>query len=376
MKLCCVQRHHIIACATRGKSQGETYRLLQEVYGDDSLSRSTCRRWYVRACQGVTSCQDLERPGRESTARNLANVRAVQQVVEADRHATVRQVAAQVQLSTGSVHTIMKKDLELKKKAPKFVPHLLTQEQKDLRVRLCRQNLKESQDPLFLWTLITGDESWFSVLEPEQKQQSLQWVERNAKRPKKALRSRQAKKTMMEVFFDDQGVVHLEFLPPKMTVTAKVYIGILSRLREAIRRKRPAIWRENSYRLLHDNAPGHTATPTFTAMVETSMKTVDHPPYSPDLAPADFWFFPYLKSQIRGRIFASVPELQDHLMQVISAMPKSMFHKCIHETLPHRWRKCIAARGAYFEGDDIDLPDDSALLESPSEASGSSSESD
>ncbi len=68
MKLCCTQRHHIITCATWGKSQGETYRLLQEVYGDDSLSRSTCRRWYVRACQGNTSCQDLECPGRESTA--------------------------------------------------------------------------------------------------------------------------------------------------------------------------------------------------------------------------------------------------------------------------------------------------------------------
>ncbi len=99
------------------------------------------------------------------------------------------QVAAEVQISTGSVHTILKKDLDLKKKAPKFVPYLLTQEQKDLRVRLCHKNLKECQDPLFLWSVITGDESWFSVLEPEQKQQSLQWVECNATRPKKAIQS-------------------------------------------------------------------------------------------------------------------------------------------------------------------------------------------
>ena len=299
----------------------------------------------------------------------------MEQVLEVDRCATVRQMAAEVQVSTGSVHNILTKDLELKKKAPKFVPRILTQEQKDLRMWICRQNLKETQDPLFLWTLVTGDELWFSVLEPEQKQQNLQWIDKKAKRPKKALRMRQAKKTMMEVFFDDQGVVHLEFLPPKMTVTAKVYIGILSRLREAIRRKRPAIWRDNSYRLLHDNAPGHTATLTFAAMVKTSMKVVDHPPYSPDLAPADFWFFPYLKSQIRGRIFTSVAELQDHLMTVISAMPKSVFHKCIHETLPHRWRKYIPAGGAYFEGDDIALPDDSELLESSSESGDSSADS-
>ncbi len=274
-------------------------------------------------------------------------------------------MAAETNLSRGSMHNIVKLDLEMKKKAPKFIPRILTQQQKDMRVALCRENLKAMEDPLFMWSVVTGDESWFSVLEPEQKQQSCQWMSKNEKRPRKALWSRQARKTMMEVFFD----VHLEFLPPKMTVTAKVYVGILARLREAIRRKRPAIWKDNVYRILHDNAPVHMATPTFAVMVETSMKTVSHPPYSPDLAPADFWFFPYLKSQIRGRIFPNVPALQDALMEIISKMPRSVFHQAMHITLPYRWRKCIAARGNYFEGDDITLPPDSELLELAEETS-------
>ncbi len=369
MKICCAQRQHIIACASRGKSQGETFRLLQEVYGNDSLSRTTCRRWYLRALQGDKSGDDLQRPGREPTARNLANVRTVQEVVHQDRRATVRQISAELQMSTGSVHNIMKKDLQMKKKVPKFVPRLLTPEQKETCVRLCRSNLKETQDPLFLWSVITGDESWFSVLEPEQKQQSLQWMGPQEKWPRKALWSRQAKKTMMEVFFDDQGVVHLEFLPPKMTVTSKVYVGILSRLQEAIRRKHPVLWEKNQYWILHDNAPAHMATPTIAAMVEMSMHIVERPPYSPDLAPADFWFFPFLKGQIRGRIFRNVPELQDALMEIIGRMPCSMFHECIHQTLPNRWRKCIAAHGAYFEGDNISVPPDDELLESSSEGS-------
>ncbi len=187
--------------------------------------------------------------------------------------------------------------------------------------------------------MITGDKSWFSVLEPELKQSSCQWVGKDDLQPKMALRSRQAKKTMMEVFFDDQGVVHLEFLPPKMTVTVKVYVGILSRLREAVRHKRPAIWNDNSYRLLQDNAPGHTALPTFCAMTETAMKVVCHPPYSPDLAPADFWFFPFLKEKIRGKIFPNVPALQDALMVEIGQIPVQLFHDCMHKRLPNRWRK-------------------------------------
>ncbi len=239
MKISCAQHHHIIACVSQGKSQTDTFRLLQEVYGDESLSQSTCQHWYLRAKQGEKSALDKPRPGRQPTAQNLAKVRAVHEVLQDDQCATVRQVTAEVNLSRGSVHNILRHDLQMKKKAPKFIPHLLTQDQKEICVQVCRENLRECKDPLFLWSIVTGDESWFSVLEPEHKQQSCQWMEPNERRPKKALRSRQACKTMMEVFFDDQGIVHLEFLLPKMMVTSKVYMGILGCLHEAIRRKRP-----------------------------------------------------------------------------------------------------------------------------------------
>ncbi len=162
----------------------------------------------------------------------------------------------------------------------------------------------------------------------------------------------------MDVFFDDQGIVHLEFLPPKMTVTSKVYVGILARLREAIRRKRPVLWKDSSYQILHNNAPSHTTAHTVTSMIETDMKEVPHPRYSPDLAPADFWFFPYLKSQIRGRIFRTIPKLQDELVRIISQIPRSKSHDALHKQLPDRWRKCITACSEYFEGDHLTPPSD------------------
>ncbi len=62
-------------------------------------------------------------------------------------------------------------------------------------------------------------------------------------------------------------------------------------------------------------------------------------------------------------------------MEIISHMPRALFHECIHVTLPNRWRKCIAAKGSYFEGDNITVPDDEHLLESSSEVD-SSSDSD
>ncbi len=89
----------------------------------------------------------------------LATVRAVDAVLQQDRRSTIRQITAEVNISRASAHKIIRKELDMTKRALKFVPHILTEDQKRQRVELCRQNLKECQDPLFLWSVITGDES-------------------------------------------------------------------------------------------------------------------------------------------------------------------------------------------------------------------------
>ncbi len=354
------QRVHILHCAKQGKSQAESYHLLHAVYGNESLSRVSCSMWYRRFANGETSVADRPRPGRVSTARCPEKLVEAQELVDNEQCISVRNLASSMGVSVGSAHRILRKDLELKKKAPKFIPRILTDDQEQRRLDVCTQNLcLFKEDPSIKDRIITGDESWFSCFEPELKSRSSLWLPKGAPRPKKALRCQQAKHTMVEVFFDSSGLVHIEFLPPKMTVTAKVYVGVLARLRESIRRRRPHLWKDSSYRILHDNAPGHTANKTV-AMMETEMYEVLHPPYSPDLAPCDFWLFPYLKAKIRGTHFNTVADLQDRILCEIEAIPKALFHQCFHETLPARWGKCVTAQGKYFEGDglapaDVDL---------------------
>ncbi len=210
MQMRSAQRTHIVVCAQRGKSQGETFRLLQEVYGPLSVSRTTCRHWFLRRSEGDMSVADRPRPGPAVSVRHPETTAAVEDMLSDDRRATVRQIAHNMKISRGSAHRILKKDLKLKKKAPKFIPHVLTQEQKDLRVEVCCENLKRCEDVLFFWNIVTGDESWFSVREPEMKSKSCQWLELGAPRPKKAIRNRCDKKTMLITFFNDQGIVHLE----------------------------------------------------------------------------------------------------------------------------------------------------------------------
>ena len=74
-----------------------------------------------------------------------------------------------------------------------------------------------------------------------------------------------------------------------------MYIDILRRLRDAVRKKRPEKWRTNSWFLLHDNAAPHRSVLINYFLVNNNVTTLEHPPRSLDLALADCYLFPKLK---------------------------------------------------------------------------------
>jgi hypothetical protein len=91
--------------------------------------------------------------------------------------------------------------------------------------------------------------------DPETKMQSSEWHTGSSPRPKK---SRAAKSNMLVAFFDDEGIVHREFVAAETSVTTTFHMDVLTRLRESCSRKRPQKWNKN-WALHHDNAPRHTA---------------------------------------------------------------------------------------------------------------------
>jgi hypothetical protein len=115
-----------------------------------------------------------------------------------------------------------------------------------------------TSDPNFFQNLITGDESWMYGYNPETKVQSSQWKTLNSPRPKKARQSKASAKVMLIVFFDLEGIVRSEFVPSGTAVNFAYYKGVLERLRNDVRRKRPQKF-ANGFVLHHDNAPCHTS---------------------------------------------------------------------------------------------------------------------
>ena len=164
--------------------------------------------------------------------------------------------------------------------AAKFVPRVLTQDQNDSRVAIC-QELKETvvNDPKLLLNVITGDESIVYAYDPETKLQSSQWKSPASPRSKKTSMQKSKLKTMLICFFDQEGIVHREFVPPGMTVNTDFYYDVIRRLRENVRHKRPQKWQNQMLIIHHDNAPPHRSFTVSQFLAKNSMTVVPHPPY-------------------------------------------------------------------------------------------------
>ena len=140
----------------------------------------------------------------------------------------------------------------------------------------------------------------------ETKIQLLQWMGKGSPHPKKAWLSQSKIKVLMVVFFDWKGIVHHEFVPNGQMVNKKLYQKVLVRLRDAVCRKRPELWEKQTWMLHHNNVPAHTSLLICSYLAKHLTSVVPHPPYSPDLAPADFFLFPKLKTTLKDAV--SKPE--------------------------------------------------------------------
>ncbi|UYV60202.1 K02A2.6-like [Cordylochernes scorpioides] len=140
-----------------------------------------------------------------------------------------------------------------------------------------------------------------------------EWRFKNEPRPKKARKAPSKVKVMLTVFFDYQGIVHHEFQQQGSTITADSYLGVLRRLREAIRQKRPELWRSKSWILHHDNAPAHTAL-----KISKFLK---------------------LKKKLKGRKFQSIEEIKVESKKAVKVIPKTDYQRCFAD-----WKKRFLER--------------------------------
>ena len=191
------------------------------------------------------------------------------------------------------------------------------------------------------------DETWVHHFTPEAKQQSKQWKHPGSPLPKKAKTVPSAGKVMASVFWDADGILLIDYLQKGQTIDGTYYASLLTQLPEKIKIKRRGKLTKGV--LFHqDNAPVHKSVIAMAAIHDCGFKLIEHPPYSPDLAPSDFHLFPKLKTAISGTHFQSDDDVIHAVDDFLNGQEKDFF-KSGTEALKHRWQKRIDTEGDYVE---------------------------
>ncbi|UYV63883.1 hypothetical protein LAZ67_2005883 [Cordylochernes scorpioides] len=200
------------------------------VPGNYSPRHTTKLRWYCEFQRGKYGIRDVPRLGSSVSSVNEKNIAAVKKLLETDRHRTYHQIEESLDISAPEIHSILHDHLEVMKLGFIILMCLLKSRTKfgSLKVKayLC---LYENIDAL----------------------------------RRKSVRHWEIKKTFTTKWYTEKYL-------PKVV--------------EAIKKLRPNS-RTDTWLFHHDNAPVHRSKACADYLARTELKLLEHPPYSPDLAP-------------------------------------------------------------------------------------------
>jgi hypothetical protein len=124
-------------------------------------------------------------------------------------------------------------------------------------------------------------------------------------------------------------------------------IDFRSRLKDEFSWKSPVKWKTNSWFLL--NAPAHLSVLVKEVSPNNRETTLEHPPYSSDLASPDFYLFRQTKSALEGRHVCDAIDIIWNVMVELKTLSHDDFQECFKH-LFSRWQKCTVSQGDCFEG--------------------------
>lgn len=333
----------------QGKSTKVIHEELSATLGDHSPTYPTVARWVRLFKTGTEEVKDSPRSGRPKIEFGTNFVTRVKSMVEEDPRISIQVIAYIVGHDWRTISTFIDETLNMRKITSRWVPKLLLEDQKRKRIELSQTLLnKLNEDPEnFLAKIVTGDESWVLYYDPEDQKQSRQWVTRGDPTPTKPKKTLTNEKILLTVFWDMKGVLLVDFMPRGRTMNGKYYAELMDKLRYSIKNKRRNTLHDGIF-LLHDGARPHKCKVVKSALAGTKVEELQHPPYSPDLAPSDYHLFKELKSYLRGKRFKEESEVKAEVQSWFDAQTSNFFYSGIM-ALEKRWKKCIESRGEYFD---------------------------
>ena len=189
------------------------------------------------------------------------------------------------------------------------------------------------------------DKRWINYFTPESNRQSAEWTAAGESRPKRPKMQTSASKVLASVFWEEQGILFIDYLEKGRTINSKYYIALLVHLKEEIAKKTAT--NEEEKMLFHQNKTlCHKLIAKIAKLHESHFELLPHPPYSPDLAPSNYWLFADLKRMLLKKRFRSNEEAISETEAYFEAKDK-LFYKKGFKLLEKCWNQVITLEGDY-----------------------------
>jgi histone-lysine N-methyltransferase SETMAR len=340
MDLAGQQRSVIRFYCLRGKTNAQIEASLKKGYGVQALRTRTIEKWAARFRGGRFSVEDDSRPGRPI---EIDLKTAVLKALDRQPHSSSREISKVLGFPKTTVLRALE-ELGLRFFESRWIPFRLSNDQKADRVRVSQEMimLLEGLGPIERQYLITGDESWIYW---DNGIRGMWAMDRDHVDPsvKHMISSR---KTMVSVYFSRRGIVSLEFLPQGQTYNSQFFTDtVLASIDNKLAETRPKK-RSKGAHLHVDNARPHTARASVQRIAELGLIRVPHPPYSPDIAPCDFFLFGYMKGKLEGCTFETEDQVISTVTEILGEITIPTFERVMDNWVT-RLIQCYQLSGEY-----------------------------
>ena len=335
-------RHVLLYEFNRHVDAAQATRNINAVYGKGCLSTRAARKWFSKFKKGDFSLTDAPRSGRPSHF----NEKSLISLLKDDNRQTTRELAGQLGCDPQTVLNHLHRMGKVQK-CGGWIPHHLNEANKSQRINACSSLLARYHRALqqhrpFLSLIVTGDEKWCLYVNMKHRKE---WVDKDQSPKPRVKQANYSRKVMLCVWWGMEGVIYWELMKSNVVITAAIYVQQLERVAQALRQKRPNS--RHKMILQHDNARPHVAKMTISAIQELKWEILQHPPYSPDIAPSDFYLFRTIANDLRGVTFDNDEDVQIWLEEWFGSKDQAFYRYGI-EKLPKRWETVITNKGEYI----------------------------
>lgn len=262
--------------------------------------------------------QDSEHPGQSKKFEDTE----LESILEEDDTQTQQQIADALQVSQQAISDRLRAMGKIQKEG-KWIPYALNDRNKEQRKTTCQILMEKHRRKSFLHRIVTGDEKWIYFDNPKRLKS---WCNPGQPSSSIAKRNIHGKKALLCIWWDQKGVLYYELLQPGQTITGDRYKQQLLKLNGALQEKRPE-WakRHGKVIFLHDNARPHVSKPVKETLDELGWDVLPHPPYSPDIAPSDYYLFRSMAHCLCEQRFQNFEDVQNWLDDWIELKQENFF---------------------------------------------------